>query len=279
MRRRVCFWLIAIALAAALLAWALWANKALVLTRFELQSARLPAAFEGFKIAQVSDLHNAVFGEGNSKLLALLREAEPDIVAVTGDLVDSRHTDIDAAVAFVEAAAEIAPVYCVTGNHEARLDFGEIEARLEAAGAVVLRNEAVHIERGGEEIRLAGIDDPAFVRTGGSAAGRAERELAELPDDGAYTVLLAHRPELAELYAEYGADAVLSGHAHGGQVRLPLLGGLYAPGQGLLPEYDAGVYELGGTSLVVSRGLGSSVFPLRINNRPELVLITFKCEK
>lgn len=275
MKRRVFVLIIAAALVLALLIWLLWANSSPAATQVAVASGALPEAFEGFKIAHVSDLHNAVFGRKNEKLLSLIRAAEPDIIAITGDLIDSRHTDIDSALAFVEAAAEIAPVYYVTGNHESRLDFDEIEPRLIAAGARVLRNEAKDIGRGGERIRLAGIDDPSFIRTGGTAEERAAAELEQLGDGGGtFTVLLAHRPELVEVYAEYGAGLVLSGHAHGGQVRLPLLGGLYAPGQGLLPEYDSGLYSLGETQMVVSRGLGNSVAPLRVNNRPELVIVT-----
>lgn len=275
MKRRVIVLIIAAALVLALLIWLLWANSSPAATQVTVASDALPEAFEGFKIAHVSDLHSAVFGRKNEKLLSLIRAAKPDIIAITGDLIDSRHTDIDSALAFVEAAAEIAPVYYVTGNHESRLDFDEIEPRLIAAGARVLRNEAEDIGRGGERIRLAGIDDPSFIRTGGTAEERAAAELEQLGDGvGTFTVLLAHRPELVEVYAEYGAGLVLSGHAHGGQVRLPLLGGLYAPGQGLLPEYDSGLYSLGETQMVVSRGLGNSVAPLRVNNRPELVIVT-----
>lgn len=275
MKRRVIVLITAAVLVPALLIWLLWANSSPAATQVAVASGALPEAFEGFKIAHVSDLHNAVFGRKNEKLLSLIRAAKPDIIAITGDLIDSRHTDIDSALAFVEAAAEIAPVYYVTGNHESRLDFDEIEPRLIAAGARVLRNEAEDIGRGGERIRLAGIDDPSFIRTGGTAEERTAAELEQLGDGGGtFTVLLAHRPELVEVYAEYGAGLVLSGHAHGGQVRLPLLGGLYAPGQGLLPEYDSGLYSLGETQMVVSRGLGNSVAPLRVNNRPELVIVT-----
>ena len=275
MKRRVIVLITAAVLVPALLIWLLWANSSPAATQVAVASGALPETFEGFKIAHVSDLHNAVFGRKNEKLLSLIRAAEPDIIAITGDLIDSRHTDIDSALAFVEAAAEIAPVYYVTGNHESRLDFDEIEPRLIAAGARVLRNEAEDIGHGGERIRLAGIDDPSFIRTGGTSEERAAAELEQLGDGGGtFTVLLAHRPELVEVYAEYGAGLVLSGHAHGGQVRLPLLGGLYAPGQGLLPEYDSGLYSLGETQMVVSRGLGNSVAPLRVNNRPELVIVT-----
>ena len=138
-----------------------------------------------------------------------------------------------------------------------------------------LRSEAVHIERGGARICLAGIDDPAFA-SGGDAASRAGAMLDGLIGPGVYTVLLAHRPELAEVYARAGANLTLSGHAHGGQIRLPFLGGLFAPGQGFFPEYDAGLYREGEALMLVSRGLGNSLFPLRVNNRPELVAATLR---
>lgn len=276
MKRRVTILIIVAAVLAALLIWIFWANKALVTSVIEVRSETLPEEFEGFRIAQVSDLHNTEFGEGNAKLFSLLREAGPDIIVVTGDLIDSRHTDVDAAVRFIEGACEIAPVYYVTGNHESRLDFDSIAPRLSEAGAVLLRSEAAYIERDGERIMLAGIDDPAFVRTGGDALERAGQELAQLPEPEEFTVLLAHRPDLIATYAWYGPALVLSGHAHGGQVRLPLIGALYAPGQGFFPDYTAGLYEVGDTQMIVSRGLGNSLIPLRFNNRPELVLAVLR---
>ena len=276
MKRRVTILIIVAAVLAALLIWIFWANKALVTSVIEVRSETLPEEFEGFRIAQVSDLHNTEFGESNAKLFSLLREAEPDIIVVTGDLIDSRHTDVDAAVRFIEGACEIAPVYYVTGNHESRLDFDSIAPRLSEAGAVLLRSEAAYIERDGERIMLAGIDDPAFVRTGGDALERAGQELAQLPEPEEFTVLLAHRPDLIATYAWYGPALVLSGHAHGGQVRLPLIGALYAPGQGFFPDYTAGLYEVGDTQMIVSRGLGNSLIPLRFNNRPELVLAVLR---
>ncbi len=263
-------------LLSALLLWSLRQNGSPALTEYEIAAPGLPESFDGFTIAQVSDLHNAVFGEGNEKLLRLLREAEPDIIAVTGDLIDSRHSDTDAALDFIRAAAETAPVFYVTGNHEARLDFDAIEPRLREAGARVLRGESVILSREGGSIAIAGIDDPALIGQEGSAAERAAAALEGLIDEETYTVLLAHRPELFDTYARYGANLTLCGHAHGGQIRLPLIGGVFAPGQGFFPEYDAGLYREGEALMLVSRGLGNSLFPLRVNNRPELVAATLR---
>lgn len=265
------------ALLACLIPYLLWANAALTVSHVELDL--LPG--EGsFTIAQVSDLHNAEFGGGNRELLAILEEAEPDLIAITGDLIDSRRTDPAPALAFLEGAVELAPVCYVTGNHEFRAydAYQDLKSQMEELGVIVLENESMVLEE--VPLRVIGLDDPSFgVRSDPSATpeqilqGALTALAPQAGEEDLRTVLLAHRPEYVELYAQHGADLVLSGHAHGGQVRLPGVGGLYAPGQGFLPEYTSGLYQIGETSLVVSRGLGNSLFPLRVNNRPEVVLV------
>lgn len=265
------------ALLACLIPYLLWANAALTVSHVELDL--LPG--EGsFTIAQVSDLHNAEFGGGNRELLAILEEAEPDLIAITGDLIDSRRTDPAPALAFLEGAVELAPVCYVTGNHEFRAydAYQGLKSQMEELGVIVLENESMVLEE--VPLRVIGLDDPSFgVRSDPSATpeqilqGALTALAPQAGEEDLRTVLLAHRPEYVELYAQYGADLVLSGHAHGGQVRLPGVGGLYAPGQGFLPAYTSGLYQIGETSLVVSRGLGNSLFPLRVNNRPEVVLV------
>ena len=253
--------------AAALTAWTLWGNTALTAEKITVSSERLPAAFSGFAIAQVSDLHNAEFGEDNEKLLDLLAGLSPDMIALTGDLVDSRSTGLGIALRFAEKAAEIAPVCYVPGNHEARIaDYDALREGLSAAGVTVLEDAALPLSRAGESITLIGLRDPDFAA--GSPGSPARRS--------GFTLLLSHRPEYFPVYAGCGIDLTLSGHAHGGQIRLPFLGGLLAPGQGFLPEYDAGLCREGDAQMVVSRGLGNSVFPLRVNNRPEVVLVTLQ---
>lgn len=265
------------ALLACLIPYLLWANAALTVSHVELDL--LPG--EGsFTIAQVSDLHNAEFGGGNRELLAILEEAEPDLIAITGDLIDSRRTDPAPALAFLEGAVELAPVCYVTGNHEFRAydAYQDLKSQMEELGVIVLENESMVLEE--VPLRVIGLDDPSFgVRSDPSATpeqilqGALTALAPQAGEEDLRTVLLAHRPEYVELYAQHGADLVLSGHAHGGQVRLPGVGGLYAPGQGFLPAYTSGLYQIGETSLVVSRGLGNSLFPLRVNNRPEVVLV------
>jgi hypothetical protein len=239
---------------------------------------QIPDSFSGFRIAQVSDLHNAEFGENNTELLQMLSENAPDIIVITGDLVDAGHTDIDIALNFVNEAVQIAPVYYVTGNHEASLpQYDEFKAALERIGTTVLEDRAIQLQRGSEQIMLIGLSDPDFTMKGdifGESSSMFCTKLESLTDSkSSYTILLSHRPELFETYINCGVDLVFSGHAHGGQFRLPFIGGLIAPDQGLFPRYDAGLYTEGSTNMVVSRGLGNSIIPFRFNNRPEIVFV------
>lgn len=258
--------------------WTLWSNKALEVNEITIASSRIPSAFSGFRIAQVSDLHNAEFGEDNATLLKMLSECNPDIIVITGDLVDANHTDIDVALSFAEEAVWIAPTYYVTGNHEASISqYDILKSGLETAGVIILEDESVYLERDGETIVLLGLEDPNATIKGdlfGEVPAMINTQLSRLvSEETEYTVLLSHRPELFETYVSSGIDLVLSGHAHGGQFRLPFVGGLIAPNQGLFPKYDAGLYAEGNTNMVVSRGIGNSIIPIRFNNRPEIVLI------
>ena len=260
--------------------WTLWGNIALEVNEYEIVSDRIPEAFAGFRIAQVSDLHNKDFGEGYGQLLTLLSEINPDIIVVTGDLIDSRQTDLDIALEFAWQAGKIARVYYVSGNHEARVpEYEDLKIGLVKAGVVILENQKVQITREGESITLMGIDDPSFQEDylfgdSESVARQAIENLQNESDE--YTILLSHRPELFDLYVDTGMDLVFSGHAHGGQFRLPFVGGLVAPNQGFFPKYDAGQFTEENTTMIVSRGVGNSIIPIRFNNRPEIVLGTLR---
>ena len=261
-----------------LAAWTIWGNTALEVNEYEIVSDRIPQNFDGFRIAQVSDLHNAEFGEGNEKLIELLSQTDPDAIVITGDLIDSRKTDIEIALEFARQSIKISPVYYVSGNHEARVrEYEDLKMGLAEAGVVMLENQKVQITRRGESITLMGIDDPSFQEDYlfGDAESVARQVITDLQNESdGYTVLLSHRPELFDLYVDTGMDLVLSGHAHGGQFRLPFSGGLVAPNQGFFPEYDAGLFSEGRTTMIVSRGVGNSIIPLRFNNRPEIIVVT-----
>ena len=272
--------IVSVVLLVGLSVWTIWGNTALEINEYTIMSDKLPEAFLGFRIAQVSDLHNAEFGEGNKKLIELLSQTDPGIIVITGDLMDSRHTDIEIALNFVRQAIKIAPVYYVTGNHEARVrEYTELKTGLADAGVIVLENQQVQITREGESITLIGIDDPSFQEDYlfGDAASVSASALSELQNESdSYTILLAHRPELFDTYVDAGVNLVFSGHAHGGQFRLPFIGGLVAPNQGFFPEYDAGLFFEGVTTMIVSRGVGNSIIPFRINNPPEIVVVELK---
>ena len=266
------------------LGWIIWGNTALMIQQYTVASDRIPEPFSGFRIAQVSDLHNDVFGQDNCNLLQKLAESEPDIIVLTGDLIDSRHTNPTVAADFAQEAIKIAPVYYVSGNHESRMveTFEQLVDELEQMGVCVLRDEAVTIEKNGAEIQLIGLDDIGFYIPDTSGVSREEMALdyiRSLRNPDLYSILLSHRPELMDVYAGGGCDLVFSGHSHGGQARLPVIGGLYAPGQGIFPEYDGGVYQQENTCMVVSRGVGNSLMPVRFNNRPEIVVVELQSEE
>ena len=263
---------VALLLCVGAVVWALWANTAPERTDYVVASAKLSQEFEGFRIAQIADLHCAEYDKGNQKLLSMLREAQPDIIVFTGDTFDERHPDKSSVLALLQECVQIAPCYMVTGNHECamnRHDYYALEAQIREIGVEILHAEAVTLERAGASIVLLGVDDENYEGVLHSSA-----RLRELAGTDGFTVLLSHRPEYFWRYAEAQIDLTLSGHAHGGQFRLPLIGGLYAPGQGAFPEYDCGVYTFENANMVVSRGIGQSSFPLRLNNRPELVVVS-----
>ena len=267
---------LALAAGAALCAGAVWALQSdLVVTTYELP---LPEGLEGLgglRIAQISDVHSA---DIQGELQTALREAAPDLIVFTGDLVNREDRDLSCALSLAAMAAQIAPAYYAPGNHEADNPcYPELREGLEEAGITVLENESVQLWYRGARVNIIGLLDLAFHPQGRTAA---REELPGLIQDlsvhGALNVVLSHRPSLMEEYGESGADLVFSGHAHGGQVRMPLIGPLFAPDEGALPDYTAGTYLAGETWVVVSRGLGNGTpFP-RLWNAPELVVVTMR---
>ncbi|TSB47188.1 metallophosphoesterase [Alkalicoccobacillus porphyridii] len=247
-------------------------------THLSIESNSIPNEFNDYKIIHLSDLHNKIFGRNQDRLAQSVEEEQPDLIVFTGDLIDSRRYDANPAIQLIEKLTDLAPVYYVTGNHEWHSNrYDELQQQLTHSGAVILENESVFLEKGDASIQLAGIEDPAFsegisnkaaIETGIRAA------LSSSLDQENYTILLSHRPEHFLTYSAEAIDVVLAGHAHGGQIRIPFLGGLIAPDQGFFPTYTSGPYESNGTTMIVNRGLGNSVIPIRLFNRPEIVSIT-----
>lgn len=251
----------------ALLLFCNFQNKHLETTHYTYEAEQLGVDLDGYRIVQISDLHNAKFGKNNQKLVDRIRECAPDMIVLTGDLVDSNHTNVDRAVQFVDEIVKICPVYYVTGNHEYWLDTSEYEKLMDglaSVGVIILDDQVVEISRGDAKFRLVGLDDKSLADGTLGALLSDEKEL---------TVVLAHEPQYFARYAGTGVDLVLSGHAHGGQFRLPFVGGIVAPDQGFFPKYTAGEYYMDGTEMIVSRGLGNSVIPVRLFNYPEIVCV------
>lgn len=262
-----------------MVSWVIWGNLSVETTKLTVTAKDLPEAFDKFSIAHISDLHNAEYGKNNEKLIDILEAESPNIIAITGDLIDSNHTNLEVALSFAQQAVKIAPCYFVTGNHEAWIgsQYEELKTSLQNTGITVLQDEAIELNYGDVCIQLIGLNDPDFSeRDRLLSESILEAKLSQVNISDGFTILLSHRPEYFNVYQNKNIDLVLSGHAHGGQFRLPLGGGVIAPGQGLFPKYDAGAYTENGTTMIVSRGIGNSIIPLRINNRPEIVIMELK---
>ncbi|MGI6746384.1 MAG: metallophosphoesterase [Acutalibacteraceae bacterium] len=250
----------------------IWQNNDLMVSSYEFYTDKIGTGFDGYRIVHISDLHNKKFGKNQSRILNVMREQKPDIIVITGDIVDGFRTKVEVALEFVSGAVKIAPVYYVSGNHELLLSTEELSLLLDGiktAGATILDNRATYIQRKEESLYLIGVND-------GSNTDRLKNILNTLDTQGNLRILLAHRPEHIDSYSENKIDLVFSGHAHGGQVRLPFIGGLVAPEQGLFPKYTAGKYVLGETAMIISRGLGNSIIPIRVFNRPDIVVTVLK---
>ena len=265
-----------VAILTMMIIWIAYGNTDLEIYKYNVKSEDIPSEFDNFRIVQISDLHNAEFGENNEKLLLMLKQADADIIAITGDMIDSRNTDIDVAISFAQKAVNIAPVYYVNGNHESRVlgEYEKLKQGLTDAGVNILENSSADITIGDEAITLIGINDPTFrmdIVDDTMEQNIAHQLVNVIPDNDNYKVLLAHRPEYFDVYAG-NVNLVLSGHAHGGQFRIPFIGGLVAPGQGFFPEYYEGSHIKENTEMIVSRGIGNSIIPFRINNKPEIIV-------
>lgn len=252
----------------------IWDNNRVQITNIEISNDKVHEDFKGTRIVQVSDFHNSMFGKDQSKILVKLKEAKPDFILITGDLIDRRNTNIEVAVSFVKEAIKIAPIYFVTGNHELLSgEYNVLRSKLIDEGVIVLDNESVILKSGQSTLKLSGIIDPGKIEGSGKVE-KVNASLASIEGESAdFSILLAHRPDLFKVYAKYDFDLIFSGHAHGGQFRFPFIGGLLAPDQGFFPKYDSGLFRLGKTTMIVSRGLGNSIFPFRLFNGPELIVL------
>lgn len=256
-------------LTAGVVLYSVWQNQTITVREYTVSHKQIPSAFDGKRIVQLTDLHNKDFGD---ELVEHVRSLSPDILVITGDWIGMNDRDITPAKTQASALAKLAPTYYVAGNHEAASPvWNELRTHLETIGITILENTAVRLEQNGEAIQLAGMFDPEF-------STHLWRDFAPLVEHELYTVLLFHRPEYMEEAMGFGADLILSGHTHGGQIRLPFIGAVFAPNQGWFPRYDVGRFDSGDSTMIIGQGLGESVY-MRILTPPEIVVVNLQSKE
>ncbi len=269
----------AILAGAAFLGTCVWAlQSALGVSQYEITLPRGMEGLDGYRIVQIADLHSAKLEQ---ELEQALEQIQPHLIVITGDLVNREDRDFTQALSTAALAVRFAPTYFVRGNHEVdNPDYARLREGLEEAGVTILEDQGVVLDYHGAALNLVGVKDVNAYPGSRTEAIQAMAQTAKgLFVDGTYHVLLSHRPSLLDAYFASGADLVFSGHAHGGQVRLPVIGAVFAPDQGLLPQITAGVHTAGQAQVVVSRGLGNGTpFP-RLWNGPELVAVTLRAQE
>jgi len=248
--------------------------------RFRIVSSKLSTGSQ-IKLCLITDLHSVWWGKNQSQLLRRIQAIQPDVILLGGDIFDDRAEDCAAPVeALLKGIEGLAPCYYVTGSHDIwTWRMTEVEALLARYGVTVLHGETVPLTVRNETLYISGVDEPAAAVMAGhsddSAFYRESLQVFDALDPTQFNLLIAHRPEFIADYAALGFDLTVSGHCHGGQVRIPfLVNGLFAPGQGWFPPYAAGHYQVAQTHLIVSRGLHFAWNLPRIFNRPEVVEIT-----
>ena len=254
-------------------------NNVVQITENEIVSSEIPEAFEGYTILQISDLHNRSFGANNSQLIRKIDKVGPDIIVITGDMVTGNDTDFTVFFELIENISDRYEIIFVPGNHEVALKNEDKEKFLDLFDendVVFLDNENIELSIDGETISLYGLwyEIPYYKRQDLTAEMIQER-IGDV-DSSKYTILLTHHPKYFELYEGWGADLILTGHVHGGMVRLPMIGGIFSPDTFWFPQYSAGQYTIHDSTMIVSRGLGIGTRGFRLFNRPELVVITLK---
>lgn len=259
-------------------------NEIPKVSNVEIKSSKLPEVFDGYKIVQLSDLHSKSFGNNNEMLIDMIDKESPNIIVMTGDMITANEKDFTVFYSLVKELTKKYRVYYVYGNHEGELSLklkSEITAFLKENGVIVLDNDYISIEKNNEKINLYGLcyTQKYYSYKGGKkhiiTENYIKNKLGTI-DKNKYNILLTHNPLFFDAYSGYGFDLTLSGHVHGGLIRLPFIGGILSPERKFFPQYSAGVYEKGNSKLVVSRGLSRGTKGFRFFNRPDVVSITLK---
>jgi len=282
---RTVVWLVLWLIAVIIIVSINYYNRHLIITNYKINDPRWPAALNSWRLVQLSDIHNqATEGPGNNQIIGSVQKLQPNIITITGDLFDGDRTNIPNNLQLVKELTSIAPVYMVLGNHEfANDDYIKLIQLVEEAGAQVMRNELVTINDPGAPITIIGLDDPAAwgwplsYKAQEQLTAKTLNKIMALPEFNSTSprLILAHRPELWPQYLLADPLVILSGHTHGGQIRLPLIGAIYVPNQPLLAQYDEGIFTKANSYLIISRGLGNSFINCRFDNYPQIVTIDF----
>ncbi len=292
------YWFIILAVLAASVIWNIYWNSGIVVRSYVHSNGDIPEAFDGWRIVQLTDIHSVRNEKQGQMIYEKTAAQDPDVICMTGDLVDSRYyaehgvEGESLTLALIEKLVQLAPVYFIYGNHEMILlddpERNPFKVALEEMGVQIINNDTVRIsaEHGEDEMIIAGIQDPSTLYKDYQYAyldnnGERMEAMLDVVTEGIgnedYVLLLSHRPEYLEMYDQYPVDLCLTGHAHGGQFRLPFIGGVYAPGQGFFPKYTVGLYETADLEMYVGTGIGNSVIPVRVFNPPEIIMVELKC--
>lgn len=262
----------------------------LEVTKYVVENKKVPKEFDGYNIVQISDLHSKLFGENNKKLIQKIKSLNPDIVVVTGDLIDGENNNYNVALDFMKEISKLYRVYYIIGNHEQKSlikkykdEYKDYFNKLHQIDFVNLDNNKVEIVKGDSNINLYGLTVPYSCykylfdnqETTSIDSDFLEEKLGKV-DREQFNILLAHTPFYFDEYEKWGADLTLCGHVHGGIVRLPFVGGLLSPDRKFFPKYDLGEYIKNKSTMIVSKGLGGSKVLIRVNCKPEIVNIKLK---
>ena len=253
-------------------------NNVIEVSKYEVSFENLPKAFDGTVILHISDLHSKVFGLDNEQLYTKIREIDPDYIMLTGDMINATDTNYDV---FFELAKEICSeyeTYFIVGNHELALsneEYGIIENTITDYGIKILDNKTITLTKDDESINLHGMWFNSKYYFGDDFNLEVMEKIMGI-DEGGFDILLTHNPKYKEVYAEWGAEFTLTGHVHGGMVRIPYAGGVFSPERTLFPKYDNGIYTTNSNHMLVSRGLGRGLNGFRLFNQPELGMIILK---
>ena len=262
-------------------------NTIVGVTEYKIEDLKVSPSFNNFRIVQISDLHSKEFGTRNKILIHKIKKVFPDIIVLTGDMVNTKDKDFNIFYNFINQLVDIAPIYFVVGNHEQNLDeakLKEIIDYLHSKGIIVLDNQKEKINRNGEFINIYGLWynlryyrdlKNEYSKDIYFGIDKIEKILGKA-DKAQFNLLLTHNPVYFETYAFWGADLTLCGHLHGGMIRIPFYGGLFSPEKVFFPKYDAGLFKIDNHYMIVNRGLGNGDLGFRFLNNPEIGLIILK---